>query len=125
MSTSNLLAKFKEPDVYAILCGYLYEFKEIPEYSIMTELIYLMDSKSFINLIKYFEGQTIRIPTREEFQSAIKVLLLLQYFEIEKKPWRESLELAGFKTSEGRSAQKKLDKLKETLKKYNYSNRNY
>lgn len=125
MSTANLLSKFKEPDVYAILCGFLYEFKEIPEYSILSELTYLMDSKSFINLIKYFEGQTIRIPTKEEFQSAIKVLLLLQYFEIEKKPWRESLQLAGFQTSEGRSAQKKLDKLKETLNTYNFTNRNY
>lgn len=125
MSTANLLSKFKEPDVYAILCGFLYEFKEIPEYSILSELIYLMDSKSFINLIKYFEGQTIRIPTKEEFQSAIKVLLLLQYFEIEKKPWRESLQLAGFQTSEGRSAQKKLDKLKETLNTYNFTNRSY
>jgi len=125
MSTSNLLSKFKEPDVYAILCGYLYEFKEIPEYSVLSELTYLMDSKSFINLIKYFGGQTIRIPTREEFQAAVKVLLLLQYFEIEKKPWRESLQLAGFQTSEGRSAQKKLDKLKDTLKNYNYNNRNY
>lgn len=125
MSTANLLSKFKEPDVYAILCGFLYEFKEIPEYSILSELTYLMDSKSFINLIKYFEGQTIRIPTKEEFQSAIKVLLLLQYFEIEKKPWRESLQLAGFQTSEGRSAQKKLDKLKDTLNTYNFTNRNY
>lgn len=125
MSTANLLSKFKEPDVYAILCGFLYEFKEIPEYSILSELTYLMDSKSFINLIKYFEGQTIRIPTKEEFQSAVKVLLLLQYFEIEKKPWRESLQLAGFQTSEGRSAQKKLDKLKETLNTYNFTNRNY
>lgn len=125
MSTSNLLSKFMEPDVYAILCGYLFEFKEIPEYSILSELTYLLDSKSFINLIKYFEGQTVRIPTREEFQSAIKVLLLLQYFEIERKPWKESLQLAGFQTSEGRSAQKKLDKLKATIKNYNYTNRNY
>lgn len=125
MSTSNLLSKFKEPDVYAILCGYLFEFKEIPEYSILSELTYLLDSKSFINLIKYFEGQTVRIPTREEFQSAVKVLLLLQYFEIEKRPWKESLQLAGFQTSEGRSAQKKLDKLKATIKNYNYTNRNY
>lgn len=125
MSTSDLLAKFNEQDVYAILCGYLYEFKEIPEYSILSELVYLMDSKSFINLIKYFEGQTIRIPTKEEFQNTIKVLLLLQYFEIEKKPWKESLQLAGFLTSEGRSAQKKLEKLKNTLQKYNYNNRNY
>lgn len=124
-SVSDLLSKFKEQDVYAVLCSYLYEFKEIPEYSILCELAYLLNDKSFINLIKYFEGQTLHIPTKEEFQSGIRVLLLLQYYEIEKKPWKDSLKLAGFQSSEGRVAQNKLNKLKETLTKYNYGNRNY
>ncbi len=124
-SVTNLLSKFKEQDVYSILCGYLYEFKDVPEYSMLCELSYLLDSKSFVNLIKYFEGQTITIPTKEEFQSGIRVLLLLQYYEIEKRPWKESLQLAGFQSSEGRVAQNKLNKLKDTIGKYNYGNRSY
>lgn len=124
-SVSDIMIKLREQDVYSILCSYLYEFKNIPDYSILCELAYLLDSKSFINIIKYFEGQTIKIPTMEEFQSSIKVLLLLQYYEIEKKPWKESLELAGFKSSEGRIAHNKLNKLKSTINKYNYSNRSY
>ena len=124
-SITNLISRLREQDVYSILCGYLYEYKDIPEYSILCELAYLLDTKSFINLIKYFEGQTITIPTKEEFQSGIRTLLLLQYHEIEKKPWKESLKLAGFQSSEGRTAQNKLNKLKESIEKYNYGNRNY
>lgn len=124
-SVTDLLNKFNEPDVYSVLCSYLYEFKNIPEYSTLCELAYLLDKDSFTNLIKYYEGQTITIPTRDEFRSCIRVLLLFQYFEIEKKPWKESLLAAGFQSSEGKAAQNQLNKLKSVIKDYNYGNRNY
>jgi hypothetical protein len=124
-SVSNLLSNLKKQDVYAVLCAYLFEFKEIPEYSIICELAYLLDCSSFVNIINYFGGQVLHIPTQEEFRSALRVLLLLQYTEVEKRPWKESLKLAGFQSSEGRMAQNRLNKLKETLAKYNYGNRNY
>ena len=122
---NKILSKFKEADVYALICGYLYEYKEIPEYSIMCELAYLLDSKSFINLIKYFEGKTFTVPTKEEFQTAIRTILLYQYYEVDKKPWKEALIDAGFDSSDGRAAQIQLRKLKDTIEKYNYGNRNY
>lgn len=122
-NTSDIMSKFKEQDIYSLICSYLYDCCEIPQYSIICELAYLLDTKSFINLIKYFEGQEIKIPTREEFQSCIKVLLLYVYHVVEGKKWKESLELAGFQTSEGRSAQNKLRKLDEAIRKYNYGNR--
>ena len=124
-TTANIAEKLKEQDVYAVLCSYLYDFISVPQYSLIAELAYLLDAKSFVNLVKYFEGQTIKIPTVEEFQMCIKVLLLYVYRVVENRDWRESLELAGFKTSEGRSARNKLDKLCSALEKYNYGNRMY
>jgi hypothetical protein len=122
-SVSDLISKIKEQEAYSILCCYLYEYRDIPEYSILCELAYLLDSKSFVNLIKYFEGQTITFPTKEEFQSGIRTLLLLKYTDIDKLSWQESLKKAGFQSSEGRTAHNKLDKLKDTLKKYNFNSR--
>lgn len=122
---NKVLSKFKESDVYALICGYLYEFKDIPEYSIISELAYLLSADSFVNLVTYFAGQTFKVPTKEEFQGAIRTLLLLQYFEIEGRDWKESLKAAGFDTSDGRAAQIQLNKLKTTLEKYRYGNRNY
>lgn len=122
---TNLLANFKKQDVYAVLCAYLFELRELPEYSTLCELAYLTDVNSFVRLMKYYEGQTIKIPTREEFQSAIRTLLLRQYYEVEQRPWKESLQLAGFQSSEGRAAQNRLNKLKEAISNYNYGNRDY
>lgn len=124
-AVSDLLNKFSKPDVYSVLCSYLYEFKEVPEYSTLCELAYLLNSESFTKLIKHFEGQTIKIPTREEFLTCARVLLLFQYYEIEKKPWKESLLEAGFQSSEGKTAHNQLEKLKDAVTKYNYGNRLY
>ena len=118
---NKVLSKFKEQDVYALLCGYLFELRNIPEYSIISELAYLLDRDSFVNLIDYFEGQTFTIPTKKDFQNAVRTLLLLEYFEIEGKPWKDSLKEAGFETSDGRVAQIQLNKLKNTLSKYNFN----
>lgn len=124
-SINKVLSKFKEQDIYALLCGYLFEFKNVPEFSIISELAYLLDKESFVNLIDYFEGQTFTVPTKKDFQNAIRTLLLLQYYEIEGKPWKDSLVEAGFDTSDGRAAQIQLKKLKQTLEKYNFTNRAY
>jgi hypothetical protein len=123
MANNDIIAKFKEQDIYALICSYLFDCCDVPQYSMICELAYLLDTKSFINLIKYFEGQEIKIPTKEEFQSCIKVLLLYVYHEVEGMKWKEALELAGFKTSEGRSAHNKLQKLVDVMNKYNYGNR--
>lgn len=122
---NKVLSKFKEQDVYALLCGYLFEFKNVPEYSVISELAYLLDRESFVNLIDYFEGQTFKVPTKKDFQNAIRTLLLLQYYEIEGRPWKDSLVAAGFDTSDGRAAQIQLKKLKTTLEKYNFTSRAY
>ena len=124
-TVSNLLSEFKKQDVYSVLCAYLFELKTIPEYSLISELAYLLDSDSFIKLISYLEGCTIKIPTMKEFEECIKVLLLLQYYKVEKLSWKDSLAKAGFYSNEGKSAQNKLNKLVDTIEKYNYGNRDY
>lgn len=124
-SVTNLLEEFKRQDIYSVLCSYLFNLKDAPEYALFSELAYLLDSKSFVNFITYFEGETIKVPTVEEFQESIKILLLLQYYKVENNGWKESLRKAGFQTNEGRSAQNKLNKLINTLEQYNYGNRDF
>ena len=118
-SISDIFAKLNEKDVYSVLCGYLYEFKNIPEYTLLSELAFTLSSDSFLQLINCFGGQTIKIPTAEEFKSCCRTLLLLKYYEVEKHDWKEALQMAGFDSSEGKVALNKLNKLKTTLKDYN------
>lgn len=118
-SITELMAKLKEKDVYAILCGYLFEFRDIPEYALLSELAFTLDCDSFLQLINCFEGQTITIPTKEEFKSCSRTLLLLKYTEVDKLEWKEALQKAGFQSNEGRTALNKLNKLKSVICNYN------
>ena len=49
----------------------------------------------------------------------------LQYYEIEKRPWKDCVKLAGLDTSSGKLAHNKLEKLKNTMTTYNFGNRSY
>lgn len=118
-SITELMAKLKEKDVYAILCGYLFEFRDIPEFALLSELAFTLDCDSFLQLINCFEGQTITIPTKEEFKSCSRTLLLLKYTEVDKLEWKEALQKAGFQSNEGRTALNKLNKLRSVIYNYN------
>ena len=122
---NELMSRLTKPDVYSVLCSFLYDLKEVPEYTTLSELCYLVDIDSFMNLLQYFEGQTIKIPTKEEFTEVAQILLLFQYYEIEKRPWKDCVRLVGLDTSSGKMAHNRLDKLKETMGKYNFGNRQY
>ena len=55
-------------DVYSLMLFVLYKVQDIPEYAVLSELCYLMDSRSLTRLSTYFAGKTITIPTESEFK---------------------------------------------------------
>ena len=78
--------------------------------------------------IKFKADDEIRIMVssdKKELADLVQVLLLFQYYEIEKRPWKDAVLLAGFPPSKGKYAKNQLGRLKETLKKYNFGNRTY
>ena len=122
---AEVVAALQQQDIYSIICGLIYELQGIPEYSILSELCYLCDKDSFENILKYFSGKTISIPTKEEVSDSIKVLLLYQYYIVEKRPWKDCVLLAGYDSNNGKGAKNKLARLIEMLEKQNFGNREY
>lgn len=122
---NQVFMNMQTSDTYSLLCSFLYEMKNIPGYSPLSELCYMLDRDSFEKLLIYFEGKTVTFPTKEEFVDAVRMVKLYQYYEVEKRPWKDCVLLAGYESSSGKLAHNKLEKLKETLEKYNFGNRNY
>lgn len=121
----NDVVKLSQPEIYSLICESLFALKENPKYSVISELAYLLDKDSFIKFIKYFGGQTITVPTTEEFKDTIKLLLLYQSHEIDKVPWRTALEDAGYDLEQSRSAQRKLAILKKSIENFKAGGRTY
>lgn len=59
------------------------------EHSILPELFSTMGIDNTINLIKYFGGETIDIPSREEMYQAFLLIICYYKKKIENKSWDE------------------------------------
>lgn len=112
-------------DAVSIAISLLYALKEEPQYAITSELSYLLDEDSFMKLIKYFGGETIRIPEFDEINKMLKVLLLYQYYIVNKNEWKDSLKMAGYdpETDDNSETRKQLKVLTNSLTKINLSRR--
>lgn len=105
-------------DTYSTALLLLFIFSRNDKYSTLSELSYILDHDNFIKFIKYYEGQTITIPSQEEILKSLRVLMLYQYYVIEKQGWREALIKAGFSEDETYTAQRLLTSFKKSVDNY-------
>jgi len=81
MAKSNIIKSLEEldkKDIYSLILFVLYKLKDNPEYSTLSELIYILDNDSFIRFLNYFGGQTIAVPTVSDMK---EVLSAICYYE--------------------------------------------
>lgn len=83
MKIENELGKLKEQDIYSIVLFSLCQLIDVPEYSVISELPFVLDRENMLRLCEYFGGMTIRIPTTSELERLIYALLLYQKVNLE------------------------------------------
>ena len=116
------LAKLNEVDSYSLILFVLYKLKDIPEYSAISELAYVLDKGNLLKLCEYFGGLTIRIPTIDEFEEVVHSLLLYQYVDINHMSFDEALKLLGNRTTDVRIIKRNYNKIKHLLENYTFTN---
>lgn len=105
------LEELKKTDVYSLILFTIYKLKDIPEYSTLSELSYVLDNESLLNFLDYYGGTTIRVPTRLEFKVVVEALLLYQYVNIENIPFDKALknlDLTEVSSKDVKEAYKKI-----------------
>lgn len=114
------LPNLNNDDIYSMSMMLLYASKDNPKYSTLSELMFILDHDNFLNFIKYFEGQTIQVPTLSDMSDSIKALLLYQYVVLEKQDFYQAMELVGIPREQSREAKRILSNFKKTVERYNY-----
>lgn len=114
-----------QEDTASVAIALLYTLKNNPKYSILSELPYIVDYQNFINLVNYYGGMEIRIPTSEELTDIVKVLLLYQNYKVKNKSWADALRLSGFSSEESNSARGRLTVFEKMLKSQEIGGRQY
>lgn len=124
MSIENL-EKLSKQDLYSIACSLLYYLKEDKNYSMTSELVYLLNYKDFTQFIKYYGGTTITVPTFDEISQSLKILLVYQYYELEGLSWDDSLKEAGFSKEDSDFVRGKMNYIRKIIKTQKVSGRKY
>ena len=113
----------KTTDVYSLLMFVLYKLIDVPEYSSLSELVYILDKKNLLKLCEYFGGTTIKIPTMQELNQLTYALLLYQYVDIDHMEYNAAIALIGHESKDLRQVKIAYNKLKEVLQNYQFINR--
>lgn len=86
------LDSLKVTDIYSLILFALYKMRDIPEYSTLSELAYILDKNSLLKFFDYFGGLTIKVPTLKDFKLVINGLLLYQYVNIDGIEYAQALK---------------------------------
>ena len=117
----NNIEKLKQVDFYSLLLFALYKGTDIPEYSSLSQLAYVLDKDNLLNLCEYFGGQTITIPTMQEMESLVYSLLLYQYVKVEGIDYEKAVTLIGHNSCELRQVKKHYHELCDVLSNYKFN----
>ena len=115
------LNSLKVTDVYSLMLFALHKLKDVPEYSVISELAYVLDGKSLFNLMEYFGGMTLQIPSLEEFKTVTYALLLYQYVNIEHIELKQALRLIDSEDISSKEVKDCYTKLVDILNDYEFS----
>lgn len=121
MTIKEELNQLKTTDIYSMLLFMLYKLSDTEEYSVLSELVYILDKDNLLNLCEYFGGLTITIPTIDELESVLNSVMLYQYVNIDNIPYTEAIKKIGFESSELRQVKKDYAAISKILNDYSFS----
>ncbi len=124
MKKNNIVAALndlKRTDIYSAILFILYKLHDIPEYSSLSELAYILDKKSFIALLDFYGGTTIRIPTKQELTVILDTLLVYQYVTLENMTFEEALKQLNKTEYQVKDIKATYAKVAEVLQNYDFS----
>ena len=130
MPKSNIIKALEEldkKDIYSLILFILYRLKEIPEYSTLSELVYILDNENFIRLINYYGGKTIRIPKVDELSTILNALLVYEREQNTDLPLSEIFSDIGISKKEIPEILKILQLIPQLMDNYDFkreTNRN-
>ena len=114
------IAKLKDVDIYSLMLFVLFKIKDVPEYSTLSELAYILDKENLLKLFEYFGGLTIRIPTIDELEGIIYAMVLYQYVNIDGMDYNAAVKLIGHSSDELRKVKSNYNKICEVLDKFDF-----
>ena len=123
MSIKQELEKLKEIDVWSLMLFVLFKVKDVPEYSSLSELAYILDKKNLLKFLEYFGGSTLKVPTITEMEFMLYGMLLYQYVDVEGMSLDDAILVLQVSPDKAKECKKQYRKVKAVLTDYSFESR--
>lgn len=114
------LEELNKEDIYSLILFVLYKLKNVSEYSILSELVYILDNGSFSRFMSYFEGQTIKIPKIQDLKDIVNALLFYEKKINSSLTDEEILNELNIPKCESEKINSTLNLISEIVKEYDF-----
>lgn len=94
------------------------------DYSSVAELSILLNRKDFTNLIEYYQGKTIKVPTKEEIKVIMDSISVYYYYVLLGKTWYQTLSKLGISRKDKETSDKLWNSYKLLVTSVKSSNYN-
>lgn len=117
------LATLRNVDLWSLTLFALYKVRDVPEYSTLSELAYVLDKDNMLKLCEYFGGTTIRVPTIAELEGIVQALVLYQYVNIDGMEYEEAVKMLGESSCDYRTIKSNYSSVCDVLNQYSFQAR--
>lgn len=124
MKIKEELKKLNTPDIYSLVLFSMYKLNGDPKYSTLSQLPYLLDRKSMLNLLQYYGGLTINIPTIRELETLVYALSLHEKVCFEGATFESALNSLGHDKNDEGNIVEAYEHIQEVLEGYSFGNEN-
>ena len=115
-STDKLMQSVEnERDAFFLVQIALAQLLNSPKYSTSAELFYLLDRKSLLNLLSYYGGKTITLPSKDELLEALNYMTLYYYYEVQGLSFQEALDKTNLPKVHNRRYQVRYKKFLDSI----------
>lgn len=113
----------RDKDLYSLVLFALFKLRDIPEYSALSELAYILDKDNMLKLCEYFGGLTLKVPTIDELEGILYSLVLYQQVQIEGRTYDEAINMLGKRVGDMRKIKADYEDLVKVLSDYQFEGR--
>ena len=117
---SKALEPLKTVDIYSIVLFTIFQLKQDPKYSTLSELCYILDNDSFINFLEYYGGKTIKVPTMAEFKDIVDAICLYDLVNFEGEDFNKAIKKLDIKDSSVKSLKQNYTNICKILENYEF-----
>ena len=117
------LKSLKETDRWSFILFSLFKLTEIPEYSALSELCYVLDKDNMLRFFEIFGGTTLKVPTISDLETMIYGLMLYEYVHTDHLTFDEAINNLPEDVQKNRAVKSAYLSIKNTLENYRFTKR--